>query len=165
MAVYQMVGVARARPDPSGKLWAPDPAGAFAYITPVRTLDSLSPLSADPWASARFGQILDLIAWTPGEPRQLLRTGEASWLGSAPLPQIDPCAVQVWDSVLEWLREGAEGIVLLSSNPHDRQMVRLALDRPIVASAAQRRQEAADFAAMERRARPQFILRSGGLDG
>lgn len=122
-----LVGLARMRP--VGALWEPDENGTVAFITPVRVHpgntahDIESPY---PKRAVRAGDIIDLIAWHPSRPDTwVLRTGEAVALGAIQYRLSDePAAdLKVRSSPLEWLRHGADGVVVLTNDPDLRRLV------------------------------------------
>lgn len=163
IAIYQLVGAAYISEVPGGK-WVPDEDnGDFAFITPVRAESPLTPLAPDPWAAVRWGEICDLVAWCPKVPGDWrLRVGNAKWLGAAPLPSIDPFPVHLRSTVLNWMRAGADGLVMLSKNSAIRAQILSALDRrAVVETAAHRRSLEVDLAKQERAHLPQLLLPGG----
>ena len=105
-------------------LYAPAPDGAAAIITPVRLWHPVGPEAPRPRLYTQWGPIVDLIAWHPADPeRWVLRTGAAEWLGCIEPQFMDPDPVPVHRSVLDWLRAGRVGLVLLSDHPMDQYRV------------------------------------------
>jgi hypothetical protein len=116
---FRMCGVERIRL--SGTLYEPDPDGVPAIITPVRVDTPLTPESTNPRPYVRGGPIVDLVAWHPAQPESwALRRGVAEWIGCIEPQYLDPDPVRVHRSVLEWLRAGCSGLVLLSEEPADQ---------------------------------------------
>jgi hypothetical protein len=117
IAIFEMVGVARVRIDDKSRLDEPNDDGPLAYISPVCCAHpAAGPEAADVWRSVRFGGLCDLIAWRhPG--RWFLRVGSADWLGSIPPQFLDPDAVPIWRSPLNWFRARCTGLMLLTGDP------------------------------------------------
>jgi hypothetical protein len=114
---FKLVGIARINRIPDTDCYEPDPAGVWAYLTPVLVDDPISPESRWPDHYAR-GRIVDIVAWDPRRPRQwALRAGLATWLGCVPPQYVDPEPVYVWRSALNWLRGGCRGVTVLSRDP------------------------------------------------
>jgi len=112
---FRMCGIARVAVQ--GALYQPDEEGGVAIVTPVRVEHPVSPEARRPAIFARWGPIVDLVAWHPSEPlRWALRTGAAEWLGCIEPQCLAPEPVRVHRSVLDWLRAGCSGIVPLSSD-------------------------------------------------
>jgi hypothetical protein len=111
--LYQMIGVTRIRL--AGELYEPEPEGGRAFISPILAHLPDTPESSDPWAFARFGSLVDLIAWDPAHPHKwALRTGAASWLGCIPPQYIEPEPVRIWRSPLAWFRSDCTGLALVT---------------------------------------------------
>lgn len=118
VVIYQMVGILPIRLDKTGTLWEPDHEDGkrFAYITPLRIDRPETALARDPWATARCGEIADLIAWDPRAPqRWALRVGASAWLGSIPWGEPFPAIIRA--SPLSWLKADLDGLVLLTRDP------------------------------------------------
>jgi hypothetical protein len=114
--IHQLVGVLPIRLDKTGACWEPDEDGQLAYITPLRIDRHETALSLDPWATARFGALADLIAWDPRAPQSwALRAGDSQWLGSIPWGEPFPALLRV--SPLSWLKADCDGLVLLTRDP------------------------------------------------
>ena len=114
--IHQLVGILPIRR--KGALWEPDPdgAGPLAYITPLRVDRFATPLSLDPWETARCGELADLIAWDPDAPQSwALRVGNSHWLGSIPWGEPFPALLRA--SPLSWLKADCDGLVVLSRDP------------------------------------------------
>jgi len=110
---FRMCGIARVAVRDG--LYQPDEEGGVAIITPVRVERPVSPEARRPAIWARWGPIVDLLAWHPSEPlRWALRTGAAEWLGCIEPQYLDPEPVRVHRCVLDWLRAGCSGLVPLS---------------------------------------------------
>jgi len=117
VVIPQLVG--RADVKIEGERYQPDPHGSGAFITPVCIHEPHWPESPYPLEFVRYGNLVDLVAWHPRFPdRWATRTGTASWLGLREV--FDPFPVPVWRGVLGWLRAGAVGIVLLTSDRAER---------------------------------------------
>jgi hypothetical protein len=117
--LYQMCGIDRVCPERAadGALYRPDPDGGRAFISPILAHRADTPETPDPWAFARFGNIIDLLAWDPAHPsRWARRTGNASWLGAVPPQYCSPEPVRVWRWPVEWFRAECTGIVILTRN-------------------------------------------------
>lgn len=118
VVIYQMVGILPIRLDKGGARWEPDheDGGHFAYITPLRVERPDTALSPEPWEAARFGELVDLIAWDPAAPqRWALRVGASSSLGSIPWGEPFPATIRA--SPLSWLKADCDGLVLLTRDP------------------------------------------------
>jgi hypothetical protein len=120
--LYRMVGVARVRVE--GALYQPDPLGGGAFISPVLAHHVAGPETPDPWAFARFGNIVDLVAWDPAHPeRWALRTVNATWLGCIPPQYLAPEPVRIWRTPLNWFRSDCTGLVVLArERPEDYRL-------------------------------------------
>jgi len=117
--LYQMVGTAQILLR-KGALYEPHSDGKAAFITPVLADLPDTPETSDPWAFARFGNIIDLVAWDYQAPEHwALRTGNATVLGCIAPQYIDPFPVKVWRNPLNWLRSNANGLAMLSRKPSD----------------------------------------------
>ena len=114
--IFEMVGLARIQRVADSPLYEPaEDRGALAYISPVLSQHANSPEAQRPEIYVRIGNIVDLVAWDPAEPRQwALRSGQAGWLGCVPPQYLDSEPVPVWRSVLAWFRGGCAGVVPLS---------------------------------------------------
>jgi hypothetical protein len=136
-----MVGVARMRVE--GEMWSPDPAGHRAYVSPVRVHPralSMEIATPEPWETARYGVLADLVAWHPAVPdRFALRRGDGVVLGSAPwrLSDEPSTELQVHRGPLDWLRSGTEGVVLLTRDPGEQRLLLMGVDRVRAASRTQ----------------------------
>jgi hypothetical protein len=116
--IFEMIGLARIARVTDSELYEPDDAGGWAFITPVLTQHATGPESQRPEIFVRFGNIVDLVAWDPQEPRQwALRAGQTTWLGCVPPQYLDPEPVAVWRSILTWFRHGCAGVVPMSRDP------------------------------------------------
>jgi len=112
---FRMCGIARVAVQ--GGLYQLDEESGVAIITPVRVERPVSPEARRPAIWARWGPIVDLVAWHPKEPlRWALRVGSAEWLGCIEPQYLDPEPVHIHRSVLDWLRAGCSGLVPLSSD-------------------------------------------------
>ena len=113
IGLYEMAGVGRVRVD--GDYYQPDPDGGRAFISPVLIGGPYGPEAADPWRFARFGGLIDLLAWDPAQPdRWALRTGAATWLGCCAPQCFAPQQTQIWRTPLAWLCSDCTGLVILS---------------------------------------------------
>jgi hypothetical protein len=110
-----MVGVDRVRA--CGKrLYQPDETGAPAFITPVFVDNVLTSETLDPVPTARGGgHLVDLVAWRE-DGSWATRRGAAEWIGAIPPQYCDPPPAWVRRSILNWLKGGLHGLVLLSDN-------------------------------------------------
>jgi hypothetical protein len=105
-------------------LYQPDPDGGPAFIIPVRVDNPISPEAADPVATVRHGELVDLLAFSPAFPhRWALRTGTATWLGAVEAQYLGPAPTPIWRSPLHWLGNDCRGLVLLSRDRRDRYRV------------------------------------------
>jgi hypothetical protein len=133
IVVHGMVGVARMRVE--GEMWWPDPEGRRAYVSPVRVHPRarlMEIATPQPWETARYGVLADLVAWHPTVPdRFALRRGDGVVLGSAPwrLSDEPSTELQVHRSPLDWLRAGTEGVVLLTRDPVEQRLLLLGVDQ------------------------------------
>ena len=99
----------------AGDLFEPDPDGRFAFLTPVRVYDAITPESPHPIVTVRAGALIDILAWHPKHPqRWALRRGLATWAGACWPQYLDPPPVRVWRSPANWLRSGCRGLCLVS---------------------------------------------------
>jgi hypothetical protein len=111
----RLVGVARISHLADTGCYERDPTGGWAFVTPVMVDYPDTPETPDPVGFSRYGNLIDLVAWDPRNPRQwTLRVGNATWLGCIPPQYLDPEPVRIWRSVLNWLRAGCTGMVPLS---------------------------------------------------
>jgi hypothetical protein len=133
-----LVGIARVQLSATGRIYWPDEDGAEAFITPARIgEDPSSPQSAGFEVVPQYGDVIDLIAWSPMHPgKWALRSNLADWLGAIPPQFMTPPPVVVRHDVLSWLRNDAEGLVVFNRTPLDAYRV-LSICREI---------EAEDFA-------------------
>lgn len=105
----------------SNGLYAPAPNGDVVVVTPVRLERGTTPQSRRPRIFSQWGPIVDLVAWHPSAPEQMaLRVGAATWLGCIEPQYLEPEAVLIHRSALDWLRAGRSGLVLLSDEPADQ---------------------------------------------
>ena len=112
---FRMCGIARVLVRDG--LYQPDEEGGVAIVTPVRVERPYTPEARRPGIWARWGPIVDLVAWHPSEPlRWALRVGSAEWIGCIEPQYLDPEPVRVHRSVFDWLRAGCSGLVPLSSD-------------------------------------------------
>ena len=119
IARFRMCGIEQV--SISNGLYSPAPGGPIAIITPVRVYTSVTPEARAARAYAHWGPIVDLVAWHPAEPERFaLRIGSAEWLGCIEPQYLDPDPVPIHRSVLDWLRAGCVGLVLLSPDPADQ---------------------------------------------
>jgi hypothetical protein len=140
--LWQLVGLARVSRVTDAELYEPDPDGALAYVTPVLVQDASGPESQRPETFVRVGNIVDLVAWDPEKPLQWRRRcGLADWLGLVPPRYLDPDAVPVRRSVLNWFRAGCTGIVVLSRDPTVSYRLLMGLGGGIVAEDYNHRRE------------------------
>lgn len=110
-------------------LYQSDPDGGPAFILPVRVDSPISPEAADPVATVRHGEIVDLLAFSPAFPqRWALRTGAATWLGAVEPQYMGPAPTSIWRSPLHWLGNDCRGLALLSRDRRDRYRVLTCLD-------------------------------------
>jgi hypothetical protein len=117
-------------------LYAPAPGGPIAIITPVRVYSRVSPEARAARAYAHWGPIVDLVSWHPAEPERFaLRVGAAEWLGCIEPQYLGAGPVPVHRSVLDWLRAGCVGLVLLSADPADQYRALCCCDGIVAASA------------------------------
>src|SRR3954453_21543850 len=111
-----LIGKVRARLD--GDLYVPDRDGPPAFVTPVFVDYADTPESPRPAQAARFGDLVDLLAWDPRYPPSwALRCGAAEWLGAIEPQYLDPPPVPIHRGPLGWLQARCRGLVLLSREP------------------------------------------------
>ena len=108
-----MIGKVLARRD--GDLYVPDESGPPAFVTPVFVDWADTPESPSPAQAARFGDLVDLVAWDPQHPHAwALRCDAAEWLGSIEPQYMEPPPVPIHRGPLGWLQARCRGLVLLS---------------------------------------------------
>jgi hypothetical protein len=112
---------ARITLDRAGERYWLEDAGKPAWIMPVCCADPADPEAietSDPVAAISTGPVTDLIAFHPEAARRsALRHGNASVLGAIEPQFLDPGPVTVHRCVVDWLRAGCRGIVLLTRDP------------------------------------------------
>ena len=111
--IYQMVGIAGIQLRPGGR-WEPDPEGPPSYVTPVRVEQFDSLLAAEPWETARSGELVDLVAWHPETPLRWATRHGHTWLGAVAL---DPFPAIIRASPLAWLQADCDGFLPLTHDP------------------------------------------------
>jgi hypothetical protein len=123
--------------DRDGDRYWPDDTGCSGWIVPARVVDPASELieTVDPLHVISRGPVIDLVAFRPDQPGYwALRLGLATVLGAVQLQDADADPVIVHFDVMDWLRAGCSGIVLLTSDPMEvnrilRQCARVAFHR------------------------------------
>ena len=92
--------------------------GSPAFVTPVLVDHVDTPELSCPAQAAKFGDLVDLVAWDPRHPHAwALRCGAAEWLGCIDPQYLDPPPVPIHRGPLGWLQTGCRGLVLLSREP------------------------------------------------
>jgi hypothetical protein len=109
------VGVARILPDKRGT-YQPIADGCVAFVTPVRIgVDPSSPEDRDFALVPQYGELIDLVAWSPRDPRRwATRCDYGTWLGAIPPQYVQPEAVPMRRSPLSWLRADGTGLCVLA---------------------------------------------------
>src|SRR4051794_24518482 len=111
-----LIGKVRARLD--GDLYVPDENGSPACVTPVFVDYVDTPEASYPSQAARFGDLVDLVAWDPRHPQSwALRYGAAEWLGAIEPQYMEPPPVPIHRGPLGWLQSRCRGLVLLAREP------------------------------------------------
>jgi hypothetical protein len=105
-------------------LYEPDEDGRAVWIVPCCCVNPLRPEeieAVDPLDVVATGKVIDLLAFHPGHrERFALRTGNAVVIGCVEPQLMDPARVPVWSDIGDWLRAGCNGIVLLTSDCHQK---------------------------------------------
>lgn len=100
-------------------LFEPDPDSPnTAFLVPVRVENPVTPETVDIYRTLTDGEIVDLVAFTPGlQVRWAVRTGEAEWLGACDPQYLEPPPVRIHRAPLDWLRADCDGVVCLATDP------------------------------------------------
>jgi hypothetical protein len=110
--------------DKARSLFEPDEDGVTVWIIPASCANGARPEeieAVDPLCCVGTGPIVDLVAFHPEcRNRFALRTGAAVVLGAVEPQVLGPDPVSVLADISDWLREGCRGIVLLTSDGHQR---------------------------------------------
>ena len=126
--LFPLVGAVRIAT--TSDTYQPAEDGELAFVTPVRVDPDDAPIDRlyhpSPDAITRGGEIVDMVAWNPVHPdRWALRIGAATSLGHADSCSERPAPVR--RSPLSWLQGGALGIVPLTRDHLDVQIILLSL--------------------------------------
>ena len=102
----------------------PDEDGSAVWVMPATCCDPERPEeieAVDPLDVVSTGPIVDLVAFDLHcRERFALRTGAAVVLGAVEPQYMQPSRVRVWSDIGDWLREGCNGLVLLSPDCYQR---------------------------------------------
>jgi hypothetical protein len=115
------VGAARIRLEKDGRTYRPMEGGTEAFITPCRVNgDQPTPEDPDFELVPQYGDVIDLIAWSPEYPgRWATRCDQATWLGCIEPQFVIPPAVPIRRSPLSWLKANATGLCILAHDQWD----------------------------------------------
>ncbi len=112
-AAYRTGGLAVARINAGGRLWAPEPAGTPAFVLP--TWDGPAPSIYQAVESPR---LIDLIAWRPDDPTQWwCRLGDVDVVLGADLLDLAHTAgrpISLHQTPLQWLQADCRGACMLN---------------------------------------------------
>jgi hypothetical protein len=107
--------------------YEPADDGRAVWVLPACCVDPLQPEeieAVDPLDVVATGPIVDLVALHPGRRNRFARrTGGAVVLGAVEPQLLGPDRVPVWSDVGDWLRGSCRGIVLLTSDCHQKDRI------------------------------------------